>query len=220
MNALIDWSEFWAPLIAFLFIYLFAKTNYRPLSSKILIGYLLIAICLNLMADFSWKFNKSLPEAFRVNHIYYNIHSIVRTILFSLYFYIHPYFRPKKLLPLLLSLYTLLGLSFFIFFKSILKFSSPLFTVEAIALLILCSRYFLTYLKDNDEKRKIDNKGYIWVVSGLIFYEAINFFIFLSFTMLMSEEGRFANELWYIHNVSYVIFCACLTKAIYESRRK
>ena len=82
---ILDWSEVWALFIPL--IVLFVKKK-QPAFLKPVIIYLFIALPLNLFADIIWKFQvvHHFPHWLKTNTYVYNFHSIVRFLLFSIFF--------------------------------------------------------------------------------------------------------------------------------------
>lgn len=182
--------------------------------------YIILACLLNVLAvamdiqllDFTgsaWLMN---------NNYVYNVHSIVRFLCFCTFF--ERLRQPlliavKKILPYLTALlvilnFTLNGESFF----HSRTISSNLFALEAGVLLFYCLQYYLFKLQeDSILKRPSD----FWVTTGLSIYVVFNFPFFLMYTSLSPKNQ---SSWWYVHNVSYVIFCIFITKAFYVAETK
>ena len=137
---IIDWSEAWALLIPLTF-YLIWKP--KDAWVKPVVIYLVIAFVLNLVADMIWK--KGLPflelpirDAFPFlyvpqytqisNNIFYNVHSIIRMLLFTWFFYkLDPFFFKKlnlAVIPLFVG-FTIINFYFFANNCKIYKFIWP-----------------------------------------------------------------------------------------------
>src|ERR1700741_3192173 len=82
------WSEVWALLIP-LTIFLFKRKSITGILKPV-VYYLFVALVLNFIADFIWRFQSptrlNLPEWLQNNIPVYHIHSIVRLILFAWFF--------------------------------------------------------------------------------------------------------------------------------------
>ena len=55
-----------------------------------------------------------------------------------------------------------------------------------------------------------------WVVTGLSIYVVINFFVFLFYVPLLTENPDLADRMWSIHNLAYITMCIFIAKAFYE----
>ena len=212
MKQVLDWSESWAPLIT-LIIFFLKKTEF----SKFIIAYILIALVLNLLVDIPWKFyysNNVMPKIYKYNNLFYNIHSIVRLFVFFLFFY-------RLKIPLITKFFYifLVGVSMLIIinflFESINKFSSNIFTLEGVVLIILCILFFLKRLRSDELSTEFDSSLYI--VTGLAIYEAVCFPIFLFYNTLMRKTEDYAVSIWDVHNIAYIVFCLFIARAFYGS---
>jgi hypothetical protein len=216
LNNILGWAEVWALIIPILFI---RYTNHSRLSYlKPLIWYLFIALVLNIGIDLiSHQKKYNIELGWHNNSLLYNIHSISRLLLFSLFFIRlnQPFLRLfKKLIPLLFLLF--IAINFF-FFESIMSFSSRLLTVEAVLLLFYCLSFYVNLMQKNYTISYKRNPA-MWFVTGLCIYIVIGFPIFLFYTLLSVRFTNFAIDLWNVHNIGYIIFCIFLAKAFYESK--
>lgn len=210
---ILEWSEVWAILIPLL-ILLLKHNNSASLTP--IVWYLICALILNLTADLirwhSWH-NPKVSGFLKYNNWLYNCHSIVKTILFVLFFKYagnsSKWFNSKWIIITFL-LFVILN---FLFFDNFFYISSHLFTVEGIVLLICCVSFFLRRLQD--EELYIEFDPPLIIATGLTIYEGINFFIFLFFNVLMKKEKGFAITIWDVHNISFIIFCVFIAYAFY-----
>src|SRR5258705_3892701 len=79
------WSEVWALLIPLAVLLL--KRKHIPSILKPVVYYVVIAIILNFLSDFSWRFQSErrlgLPQWMRNNSPVYHTHSMIRVRLFA-----------------------------------------------------------------------------------------------------------------------------------------
>ena len=222
LQIILDTSEAWALLLPLTFL-AFKKINKEPVKEVIL--YLWIAFFINLamvIISFLPEFydEKKLPFLLYNNTIEYNIHSIFRVLLFTLYFIRISHDTLHLQRKIILALFfTFVAVNFVFFESPVQLFSSRLFTVEAIVLLFFCIYFYLNAITQ-ERNEKLSRQPVFWIVTGLSVYEAVNFFIFLLFTYLANNYTIFAKNIWNLHNISYIILCIFITKAFYESRRK
>jgi hypothetical protein len=212
-----DWSEVWALLIPLLFLIFWNK---QPTLLKPVIVYLWIALILNLFGDVIADFKKSyhFPEWLQSNNPIYNIHSIVRFTCFS-YFFIslpQPLFKTfKKTLPLIFLLFCVINFTFFEDFFYPNHLSGNLLAAEAYLLLIYCMLYYLAALNDEDDVI-LKGSGF-WIITGLSIYVVINFFVFLFYVPMITQNLKLTIDIWNVHNVAYILLCLFITRAFYAS---
>jgi hypothetical protein len=217
IQAILDWSEAWA-----LFIPLVVLTNNEKQCSftKPVIIYLWTALIINLFIDVSWKFRKQLPETFQSNNYLYNLHSVIRLLLFAAFFIKlrQPYFRLiKKLIPLFFLTFTFINFYSYENFFNKHHLSSRLLSVETVLLLFYCLQYYFSKLQETIQLDRLPPD--FWIVTGLSVYVVVNFFIFLLYNKLTVEFPKFAVSIWNVHNVSFIILNIFLAKAFYVSDR-
>jgi len=217
IQLILDWSEVWAPVIV-LVVYFLCK-NKRITGGLLVFTYIILAILLNTLADIIWKYKHSMPPLFQSNHVLYNIHSIIRSTLFSIIFIQQLSGKNERIIRrVLLYLYLLFAIINFTLIQSIRIFSSYLFSAEGILLLLMS----LPCLWDIFINEKNYNNKYhplFWFAFGVCIYEAANFFIFVFYSTLINSTSYIARHIWDFHNLFYIFLCACLAKYIYESSR-
>jgi len=211
-HEIFDWAEVWAlgiPLIALLL---------KPRQPRFLwpvIWYLWIAFLVNVLIDIISDFPKKtfLGDS---NNPLYNIHSVVRFICFSLFFYYSDKVYSRKIViivALLFASFVIVNFAFFENFFNYDSFSSTLFIVESFCLLIFCLLYYLHEL--NSESERITSTKKFWLVTGLSTYVVINFFVFLFYEPLLLQNFQLAIKIWNIHNLAYILLCIFIAKAFY-----
>ncbi|HVG41267.1 MAG TPA: hypothetical protein VM888_06620 [Chitinophagaceae bacterium] len=219
LRVIFDWSEVWAPLIPLLFIVFKPK---QPKHFQPIIIYLVLAVIIDLLIDISWKFKSHVPLWLQDNNFLYNIHSVIRFICFSIYFTLlnQSYNRKlQKIVPLLSIAFLLINFNGSEHFIEKNSFSSRLLAVEAGLLLFYCLQYFLYKLQ---QEQTIDRKAAdYWIVLGLSIYVVFNFPYFLFYKTLLENGYRdFVVNMWHFHNVSYILLCILIAKAIYVAGNK
>lgn len=212
LNMVFDWSEVWALLIPIAFI---LKNKERSKNLRPIIVYVFLAFFINLfadiIADFKAPFN--FPPYLQTNTFLYNIHSIVRFACFSTFFIM---VKPPFLNGIKKSI-QFIGVSFTIIYFYFENFNNPhhingdFLAIEAFLMLILCMLYFLHKLRDINF-RPLDSPDF-YIALGLSIYVVVNFFVFLFYIPMIEENPVFANQIWSIHNVAYIILCIFIAKA-------
>ncbi len=208
----LDWSEVWALLIPFTVLYF---RRYQPKTLRPVIIYLWFALIINLICDIIMDFYRILPVWLQENNPYYNIHSVGRFVCFSFFFIkLQPtyFFILKRLLAWLSLAFLLINFIFFEDFFYKLNLSGNLLSAEAYLLLVYCMLYYLSALRD-DSNFISEGKDF-WIVTGLSIYLVINFFVFLFYPPMLKIH-RLVMEIWYVHNIAYIIFCIFIAKAFY-----
>jgi len=210
---IIDWSEVWALLIPITAALLTRTPGYlKPVKV-----FLFIALFFNIGINMIWKFKDDWSiqpgNFFFSNNFIYNAESIVRLLLFSWFFillkqrFMH---RVKAVLPFLFMAFVIVNFIFIEDFFAQSSFSSRLLATEAGLLLFYCLQYFIYLMVEDKTNQLTRNRGF-WLVTGLLVYVAVNFFIFLFYASLSKESSeekiRFAEKLWDVHNYVFILFC-------------
>jgi hypothetical protein len=217
LESIFNWSEVWAPLIPLLFLILGHKP---PALLKPVIVYLWLAFVLNLFGDIigDFKITYHFPHWLQSNNPLYNIHSVVRFACFS-YFFIslqRPLFTTfKKIIILVFLLYSIIDFAFFESFFYPGHLSGNLLSAEAYLMLVYCMLYYLAVL--NDEGDTAFKGPVFWIVTGLSMYVVINFFVFLFYIPMITQNMALAAEIWHVHNIAYIILCLFITRAFYAT---
>ncbi len=215
-STILDTSEVWALLIP-LFQLLFKPKQPRYLRPVIV--YLFVALLLNLAVDILAAYNLVHTGNERIsNNPLYNIHSIVRFFCFSYFFILlrQPFFKfIKKILVSLFFLFLVINFGFEedLFYTG--HISGTLFSTEAFFLLVCCMLYYLSQLKG--EVASITGSKDFLVVTGLAIYVAANFFVFLFYVPMITENPQLAANMWDVHNVAYILLCIFISKAFYAT---
>lgn len=218
MQKILDWSEVWAVLIPIIIFYI-KKPKEKYL--KPVITYLICAFFINLIGDVIEENYYHDPQwivRINYNQPFYNLHSIVRLFIF-IYFFGLMKIPENKIVKLLIPVITFLVILInFIFFHSFKNFSSLIFSIEGVALIIFCISYFLKRLKSDIVSVNFDAS--LYVVTGLAIYEAICFPIFLFYQTLSKHTEDYAINIWDIHNIAYIVFCLFIARAFYGNSRR
>jgi hypothetical protein len=219
-HLIIDWAEAWAPLIPLFFI--LRGKNRTPWLKPVRI-YIWIALLLNIATTLLWKYKVIWgikPDDFLwSNNFLYNIHSIIRLLIFSWFFillkqrFMH---RVKAILPLLFLILAVVNFIFFEDFFNRQMLSSRLLATEAAILLFYCLQYYIFLMLEERTAPLVKQPGF-WIVTGLTFYVATSFFIFLFYTNLVNEDWKFAVDIWDVHNIVFIILCLSIARQFYQN---
>lgn len=212
---ILDWAEVWAPLLTLVFLLL---KGHQPPYVKPVVTYLWIALFLNLVIDTIMAFKIYFPSWAQSNNPYYNVHSVIRFICFSLFFIQLPqssFSFWKKILPVLSCVFVIINFSYVESFFNPDRISGNLLATESYLLLVYCMFYYLSELQSENDG--ITSSPYFWIVTGLSIYVVINFFIFLFYVPMLKLNPSLADNMWYVHNIAYIIFCIFITRAFYGS---
>jgi hypothetical protein len=209
-----DCAEVWIFLIPLFFILRCKKE--LPGYLKPVRLYVFVGLFLNILIIISWKLKNrwNLPDFLHSNNFLYNIHSIVRLLLFSLFFIkLNQPFLPrlKKLLPIGFLIFVIINFSFFENFYKINMFSSVMLSIEAGIILFYCLQYLL-FLAQEEKDIVFHKQPGFWIVVGLSIYEAVSFPIFLLYTTLVIEAEKFSIGIWDVHNTFLLILCILIAK--------
>jgi len=217
---LFDWSEVWAPLLPLIILIVF-----KPAGRNIrwLYYYVPFAFINNFIAIFVLEYAYLVPSSIRVgNNLFYNLHSFLMVILFTLYISGELSKNKAKLLKLLLVVYSIFVLINFSFFESPILLSTRHFTIGSVILISVCFLYFFRTIMDDSEKNWLNQPSFI-ICSGLCLYEAITFFIFLFiyplFDRHVNSDIAFAIKMMYVYEGIFVVFCVTLAVGLYRYRQ-
>lgn len=219
IDFIIVWSEVWALLLPLLFFLLSRKKLSKQL--KPILNYTVIALFLNLIANLissQKKLGLNLP--WHNNILLYNIHSIVRLILFVWFFWmLEPDFiRKSKFRSVVFSLlFIVIALALFesIAGKSISNYS---YSVSVSLLLFFCVKYYFFYLKK--EHVSFVTLPSFWIVTGLGLFVAITFPIFLFYRVALLQSPDMAVMMWRWQNLAFVLLNVFLSIGIYVSLKQ
>ena len=220
LKLILDWTEVWALLIPLGIVCTRPK---QPSYIKPVVYYAVLALLINLFADIIESFRRTwhFPHWLWTNNWVYNFHSIVRFICFSIFFnrIDLTFFKLRKRISFLALIFIIVNFIFFENFFDFESFSSRLLTIEAALLLFFCLQYYLSRIREDQPTTKRNPD--FWVVTGLSIYVVVNFFIFLFYkTLVHTSHGKFARDIWDVHNISYIVFCLFLAKAFYDAPRR
>jgi hypothetical protein len=221
LRDILNWSEVWALFIP-LVITLWKRDQpkyMRPVVLYVWIGFFLHLLA-NISGEFKYKWN--LPHWLHTNNFIYNAIAIVRFFLFAWFFNLlgqDRLVRMKKVLPWLFLVFAVITFSFYDDFFDWNKLSSLVFSVSAGILIFYCIQYYMFFLLDEKIQSLKTQKGFL-VVTGLLIYLSINFFIFLFYTTLVSSNTKFAVKIWDVHNIAFVIFSVCIALNLYGSNQR
>lgn len=208
-----DWIEVWALLIP-IFVLLTKKNVAFEL--KPVLCYLFIAFALNTTANLIYNQRKlGLDLPWHKNVILYDIHSVVRLLLFS-WFFIRLnqplLITIKKYLPVLFLVFVIADI--YIFndsFNDLINIH--LHTLESGILLFYCLQYYL-YLFLLEEKWSFKKMPSFWIVTGLSIFIIVSFPIYLFYKQLMNQNRDFVINVWIIQKIAFFIFCFFIAKAL------
>lgn len=212
----LDWSEVWALLVP-LALLLKYKRQSQYLTPVII--YLALGLFINILIDIGYLFKEFVKGWLQPNNYLYNIHSIIRFACFTQFFISlnHPYGSLiKRIVP---WVYGLMVVNF-VFIESFVRensFSSNLLSAEAGLLLFYCLQYYLYKL--NEDNYDLKKQQDFWIVTGLSIYVVFNFPYFLFYSYLLeTDHVNFVKQMWYYHNITFIILCIFIAKALYVPR--
>lgn len=214
LDNIISSSEVLALLIPLVIIFI-----HRPKGPgiKFIKLYVIIAFVVNLAATILYLFHYQMPEWLQNNNILYNLHSVLRVVFFGLYIINVRTYRFLWFNKLVLAAFLLFCIYNFSQNESPFFLSSNIFSAESIALLLICISYFLGSIQDESETNWLKHPSFM-ICAGVIFYEAITFFIFLFFYPLYQKDLAFSLATMRIYAITFVILCILLGIALYRSR--
>lgn len=217
LHTLLDWSEAWSVLIPLAILF---RHQNQPSYFKPVIIYLWFALVINSVVDVISYYYDDLPTFLQSNTPLYNIHSVVRFICFAAFFTAlkQPHYKQvKKLIPWISLVFLLVNFGLNENFFNTDNISGNLLSFEAYMLLVYCLLYYLSQLQS--EVDVFTSGADFWIVTGLCIYVVINFFVFLFYVPMFSENSSLAGDIWNVHNVAYLLLNVFIAKAFYVSPR-
>ncbi|MDR3694179.1 hypothetical protein [Mucilaginibacter sp.] len=180
------------PVIAWLY-------NYKSLNKVLKIAgvFFLIAFLIDLILELMTMM-KGVVNNMPLIHLF-----VVINILFFTAIYYYAFFKPsvKKAIILLAALALLIVVFNIIFVEGIWEYPSLSITVLSVLLICFSLAYFYQLL-NRQEFIHIEKQGLFWINSGVLFYFAINIFLFMLFKQFSVEEKQ---EYYMIHSISNII---------------
>ena len=79
--------------------------------------------------------------------------------------------------------------------------------------MIYCIQYYLSELRDDSDA--FSRKKVFWIVTGLSIYVVVNFFVFLFYVPMLTQDPNLADNMWNVHNLAYIILCIFIAKSFY-----
>lgn len=180
------------PVIAWLY-------NYKNLDKVLKIAgvFFLIAFLIDLILEVMTMM-KGVVNNMPLIHLF-----IVINILFFTAIYYNAFFKPsvKKAIIALAGLALLVVVFNIIFVEGIWEYPSLSITVLSVLLICFSLAYFYQLL-NRQEFIHIEKQGLFWINSGVLFYFAINIFLFMLFKHFSKDEKQ---EYYMIHSTSNTI---------------
>lgn len=223
----INFSEVWSLFIPIIALY---RNRKQPAYLKPVIYYIFIALVINFLGDIMYFAEElKFPIWFQTNTYLYQIHSIIRLLLFSIFFIRlkQPFLvNLKKAIPILFIVFVIINFrysdQFFNYYYDNVKhfvqskLSNHLLAVEAVLLLLYCLIYYLFRLQDeHEEKRK---PAHFWVVTGLCIFIVPCIPIYIFYDNVLKVDVHFAMYIWKVIDICYLIFCIMIAKAFSSSK--
>lgn len=131
------------------------------------------------------------------------------------------YLFSKLLTPKWLKWTILTNISYFVLYaainaayvQGIYEFNSYVITSECIALIAYSLLYLRQLLRELSVKR-VEGYFSFWLASGILFYNAGNYFLFLFANQLQQNPAIRLSDYWDIHSVNLMLYYAAFTVAL------
>jgi hypothetical protein len=215
--------RFMYPVIVFIFVTLWFNGLIHMVGiffDSSLISYQNLLKVFKKLPGFN-SFYTQLTPSHKTNTIFYNSLSLTRFICFVVFFFSLKNVTLKKFYYWIVGIFSMIFFLYFSFIDSFFNprhISSDLMTGEAFFLLCFCLLYYLSILRE--EPQSFWARKDFWVVTGISFFSAINFFLFLFYLPLLEESVKNAINIWRIYDIAFIVFILFLTKAFYLPNAK
>ena len=209
LDLLINWSETLCLLIP-----LYVIRRFRPWgpAMKLIIRYVIIAFIINFLSNTVAELWHRLPPYIN-NNVLYNLHSIVRVYFLSTFLLQTKQLLFRKFLVVLGIMYALFVIINFTFLQNPLILSNTLLSAESIVLLTFSLSFVLGIMLDDSKINWLQQPA-LFIGTGILLYETINFFSFLFYYLIEKISAVFLDNVLTAHNIVYVIFCIFLAVAL------
>jgi len=159
--------------------------NYRQLDS--VLKLMAIFCLLSFIPDFVGLITTYLKIVFN-NLFLFHLFDMMAAIFFTLIYY-RAFYKPVfKKMTLIFGITSLVAMVFnVVFIESMSTYPSVSNTVLCIFLIILSLVYFYELLT-RQEFTYIEKQGMFWINSGVLFYFAINIFLFMLFNKISNAD--------------------------------
>jgi hypothetical protein len=163
---------------------------------KIASAFFLLAFLIDLLLELMTWMNvrNNMP----VIHIF-----IVANILFFAAIYYHAFFKTalKKTIIVLAAFAMLIVIFNIVFIEGIWQYPSVSITVLSVLLICFSLAYFYQLL-NRQEFIHIEKQSLFWINAGVLFYFAINIFLFMLFKQISDQHKK---DYYVIHNTTNII---------------
>lgn len=171
--------------------------------------YLIVALVFQVTGSTMYTYGQNNLPLF---HLY----SVVRFGFLSYIFFHLLSDRFIKRVILANILFFLLFSCFNVFFiQSMFEFNTNTLTIEGI-LLIIYSVFFLLQILSQMKVKFVERYHGFWLVSGILYYFAGNFFLFNLSNILIEDDAYRFSDYWHIHSVNLVLFYTAFSVAILQ----
>ncbi len=175
-----------------------ALYNYKHLDKvlKIAAAFFIISFLSDLIEFITA--NMGVKNNVPVIHLF-----IIISILFFGAIYYHAFFRPflKKIIVILSAIALLIVVINIIFIEGIWEYPSISNTVLSLLLIFFSLAYFFQLL-NRQEFIHIEKQGLFWINAAVLFYFALNIFLFMLFRRIISVHQT---DYYIIHNIVNII---------------
>jgi hypothetical protein len=185
-------------IISGMFPVIAALYNYRHLDKtlKITAAFLLISVL------FDWGFE--IASHFHVPNNFPALHAfIIISLAFFTAIYYNAFFNPllKKAAVILSILAFIILIINTVIREGIWEYPSMSNTVLSVVLILFSLVYFYQLLT-RQEFIHIEKQGLFWINAGVLFYFAVNIFLFMLFRLIIDTHQE---DYYMIHNVTNII---------------
>lgn len=197
MRSVLPVLSVFSSLLPIVFFFVFFKRN-RQNKLWVIVLYIVFSIFTDLLSEFLWRQNKDS------DHLLYLISTVFTftegTIFgYFLYQFLHTVSNRKLAIGLYL-LEIFIGVYTFVAFTGE-KHNDVFLVSEELAIIVLCTLYFYEQVNNPKVTFLYESKQF-WVIIAFFFYTASTLFLFLSESILPTEQR---DQIWLISQIGNII---------------
>lgn len=206
MRTVMVWLDTLTPFLALATGIYASRTTYWKKQTTWLVGYVVAIFIVNAVGNI-------LSEFFLLNnHAVYHVGNLLNMVMLSLYFFYLPAVGQFKRLVVSLAILTIvLNISYKLIQQNFYIFDSFGFGLSSFVFTIYAMLFYIGLIQ-NQKGENLFTLPDFWMVTGIFFYYASCFFIFLLYQHYTRLGVTNIGILWKFQNIMLSIMCITIIK--------